>query len=290
MGVFIRKNGSWVNANNNLDIRGSSSMTGTPTTSNVPKVYAMRSSAWTQIYPPTIQVQYAKNYVDGSGYKNWQGSTSDYPIWGWSMNTPNLPDLQFTGGQGYFGTGVYQYEKNVFKEFAGWTGITRSAISNAGYVGLGNVTKVKSLKLQFNFGITRYNDRGEAYTAYVGVYNYAKRISLVGTNVSSPYSTTSSAANPTISSNRSGICPSDQALATNGSAVEFTWTSSAAMGMVKDLLNGTWDNICLYNGTRPINDERGDPLNYVLTSQYCYTFDYCRYSNVKFKIEYEYQP
>lgn len=285
MGVFIKKNGVWVNANDNLDIRGGSSMTATPTTANVPKVYAMRNSTWTQIYPPTLQVQPEKAYVDGSGYKNWQGSTNDYPIWGWSMYVPNLPDLQYTGGQGYFGTGNYAYEKNVFKEFAGWTGITRTAIQNAGYSGLGSVTKVNKLTLQFNFAI----DRG-GYTTYVGTPGYAKRIGLIGTNVSAPYETTSSSANPMVSSNRSGICFSDQALPTNSTAVEFTWTSTAAMDMVKGLLNGTWSNICLYNGSRPVNDANGDPANYVLTSQYCYTYDYCRYSNVKFKLEYEYQP
>lgn len=285
MGVFIMKNGSWVNANNNLDIRGSSSMSGTPTTGNVPKVYAMRSSSWTQIYPPTLQVQPERGYVDGSGYKNWQGSPSDYPIWGWSMNVSNLPDMEYTGGQGYFGTGVYQYERDVFKEFAGWTGITRSAIANAGYAGLGKVTKVKRLTLQFNFQIRR----GDSYT-YVGSYSYAKRIGLVGTNVPAPHNTTASSANPTISSNRSGVCLSDQALPTNSTAVEFTWTSGAALDMIKGVLNGTWDNICLYNGSRPVDDANGDPANYMLTSQYCYTYDYCRYSNVKFKIEYEYQP
>lgn len=290
MGVFIMKNGVWVNANDNLDIRGSSSMTGTPTTSNVPKVYAMRSSAWTQIYPPTLQSQSEKSYVSGSGYKNWQGSTKDYPIWGWSMSVPNLRDLEYTGGQGYFGTGSYAYEKNVFKEFAGWTGITRSAIQNAGYAGLGNVTKVKSLKLQFNFAITRYNSSGSAYTTYVGTPSYAKKIGLVGTNVSAPYNTTASSANPTVSTNRSGICFSDQALPSNSTAVEFTWTSQSATNMIKDLLNGTWDNLCVYSGSRPVNDANGDPSNYILTSQYCYTYDFCRYSNVKFKLEYEYQP
>lgn len=285
MGVFIMKSGAWVNANNNLDIRGNLSMSQTPSNANVPKVHAMRDNNWVQIYPPTLQIQPAMAYVNGSGYKNWQGSVQDSPIWGWSIYTPDLPDLQSTGGQGYFGTGAYLYEKNVFKEFAGWTGITRAAIANAGYVGLGNVTKVKSLKLQFNFLIARKDE-----SVYVGAYNYAKYIGLIGTNVAAPYATTSSSANPTVSNNRSAICFSDQALPTNGTSVEFTWTSKAATDMVLYLLNGTWDNICLYSGSRPINDANGDPANYVLTSQYCYTYDYCRYSNVKFKIEYEYQP
>lgn len=290
MGVFIRKSGAWVNANEKLDIRGSSSMSGTPTSATVPKVYARRNSAWVQIYPPTIQTQTAKAYVSGSGYKNWQGSTSDYPIWGWSMSVPNMKDLQFTGGQGYFGTGVYKNEKNVFKEFAGWTGITKSAVEKAGYVGLGKVTKVKSLKLQFNFEVTKYNTNGTTFTTYVGTPSYAKKIGLIGTKVAAPSTTTASTANPTISTNRSGICLSDKSLPSNGTAVEFTWTSATAMTMVKDFLNGKWNNICTYSGTRPKNDANGDPLNYVLTDQYCYTNDYCRYSNVKFKIEYEYEP
>lgn len=285
MGVFIRKNGAWVNANDNLNIRSGSNLNG-PTNANVPRVYAHRNK-WVQIYPPTEQST-STGYRNGSGYISWQGSKSDSPIWGWQQAISGSPGMTDEGGQGYFGTGNYYYELNVFKEYAGWMGMTTGAINPSGH----KVKKVSKLTMEFNFLVTRYqyNSNGvwvKVYK-YVGYPTVPKYIGIVATRVNSPTATNADSANPTISGNRSTVFGSDQSLPTNGTAVTFTWTNPNALEMVRQVMCGEngYKNICTYNGSRP----NSDLSNCYHTSSTTYTYDYTRFSSVRYNIEYTYQP
>lgn len=284
-GVYIRKGGIWVNANDNLDIRTRSSMMGTaPTTSNVPVVYCKVPTGWEQIYPPTIKTQDALDWKSGSGYVCWQTGPFDIAggksVWGWATDvyTPNLNE---TGGQGYFGDGVFSYERDVWREFAGWTGITRTAITNAGYAGLGKVTKVKKLTIEFNM-------------VFGGTPSYLKKIGLVATKVGAPtyypIGSAPASANPTLSANRSSIMFSGESKATHSGPVVFTWTDSTSMGILKDFLNGqnSWSNLCTFSGSHPNNPSSPAPV--INDPNYYYTLDYCRYNRVRYKLEYEYEP
>lgn len=279
MAPYIYKNGKWVDANDALDIRKKESYTGTPTTTNVPTVNVMSNGNWKQIYPPEKITQPELPWREGSSYKNWQGGEIDRNhnkvVWGWSMSTPALENLQWTGGQGYFGTGQYSYEIDVYKEFAGWMGLTRNAITNAGYKGLGKVTKVNKLTIEFTF------------LDGVGTPSIEKKIGLIATTVGAPKVTNLDSDNPCLSKNRSEIIFSDESKASNG-VVTFTWTSKNALDVIKQMLNGVYgyNNLCTYTRRFPGYDGVG----FVQTSLYYYSKDYTRYTKIRYKLEYEYQP
>lgn len=268
--------GKWFDMNSDLSIRNNKSFS-SPTSSNVPIVNTWTGSKWEQIYPPVKQTVNPPIYQT-DGLMFWQGNSDsgrDTKIWGWAYGShgTNLASL------GYFGTGPNHNERNVLQEYCGWIGIDKKRLNKDGYKGLGKVISVT----KFTLYVT--------HSPNTGTPSLKRKFGIICSNVASPKDSNlanqiADKYNPCKASNRSSIVLSDisQSLVAGGES-RWDFTSSSALNLIKDFLNGKWNAVFSFNGSG-----RGVTVNHTPDGQYSYSSDYQKISKIRYKIEYTYTP
>lgn len=279
-GVFKRVNGQWKDCNDDYSIKKAGYLTSNDP-SQLPQIYIWNNGTRNFVYPLIKEADGPTDVftlANASDCWMWQGGPYDKSIWGWANS--GSPTVFNTAGQGYFGTGMYDWERDIHKMHAGWFNFTNAGLSSVGLVGLGKVKTVRKLTIILK------------HRAGTGAPSETRRLGIVATTVRNPdeSSSTSPTINPTMEHNRSRVFESDNSTTLNaGADTEFVFTDGELMNYVKGIMNnnGTYRNLCTYNGKHP-SVSPGNAFYYDGT--YYFSKDYFRYNMAKIKVEYTYEP
>lgn len=304
---YIYKSGKWKNANDALDIRGKNSMSGTPTTETVPKMFARSSGDWKQIYPP-LAIPGTPDKVEGSGLRCYVGCKADMdkgrPLWAWAYDHEGTSD---TAGMGWFGDGSDPDDHNSRREYAGWLGFDQDFLRSKKFAGTKAFTgsaKVKQVK-SFKMHVMAREGAGNPY--------YARPLCIIGSNCPEPKNVPPGSRDwrdgPIDHPSRIGPFKSDNIANfrdSDGKLVRRTFTFSRANGgehgkkaceLMEKYLNGEINALYTYNGsTKGGKDIFGNDVamyhttlaatgRFLLMSQ-----DYMKFTEVSMEIDYEYEP